>query len=167
MFQLLDVPSETFRPLYIDVEHLESPADFIVELLAVLRRDHHFARVVNTLWEGTKGFAGYLRGLPSQIDLGSLKVELREQTDVPVNWLSYGDRIMQRLAREDPRLLLLVDEFPVMVHHIAQRDTDELKRFMRWFRAVRVAPETKTRFLLGGSQPRVHPGRHGARGHRE
>lgn len=151
MFRLLDAPRDPFRPLYMDVEHLESPADFVIELLAALRHDDHFARTVNALWEETKEVGRYLRGLTSRIDLGSLKVYLREQTDLAKNWRSYGDRAVRLLAREHPRLLLLVDEFPIMVHQIAQRDTGELTRFLRWFRAARIAPDTQTRFLIGGS----------------
>lgn len=151
MCQLLDAPRAPFQPLYMDVEHLESPADLIIELLAALRQSNLFAPIVNALWEGSKDFGRYLRGLVSQVDLGSLKVHMREETDVPVNWRAYGDRLMRLLVREDRRLLLLLDEFPIMVHHMSLRDPRELEQFMRWFRAVRVAPETTTRFLIGGS----------------
>ena len=151
MFQLLDAPRAPFQPLYIDVEHLESPADFMIELLAVLRHDNHFAQVVNALWEETKEFGRFLRGLASRIDLGSLKVHLREETDVATNWLSYGDRVMQSLARQCPNLLLLLDEFPILVHQMAQRNAGQLRQFLRWFRSARIAPATNVRFLVGGS----------------
>jgi hypothetical protein len=151
MFRLLDQPREPYHPIYIDLEHLASPADFMVELLATLRRDNHFARAVNGLWEETKQVGRYLRGLASRVDLGSLKVYLREQTDVAQQWRAYGERVMQTLADDEPRLLLMLDEFAILVHQAAQRDLEELKQFLRWFRAARIAPDTKTRFLVGGS----------------
>jgi hypothetical protein len=151
MYRLLDEPRTPFHPLYINVEHLMSPADFMVELLAVLRRDHYFARAVNALWEETREFGRFLRNLPSSIDVGGLKVELREKTDVPTQWLSYGERILSFLAKADPPLLLLIDEFAVMIDHIAQRDRQEAERLLRWFRTARIAPDTRTRFVIGGS----------------
>jgi hypothetical protein len=151
MFQLLDHPRDPFRPIFLDVEHIESPADLIIEILAALRQDTHFATVMKTMSEGGKAVWQQLRGSISQVDVGSVKVYLREQTDVPANWRTYGDQVMRLLTQNGARLLLLLDEFPIMVHHVAQRDPDELRQFMRWFRGVRVAPDTKTRFLIGGS----------------
>ncbi len=156
MFHLMDAPREGFRPVYLDLEPIPSAADFVIELLATLRQDHRFARAVNALWDETKVFGKYLRNQASQIDLGELKVHLREQTEVQRDWRSYGERIMHRLAQEEPRLLLMLDEFPAMVSTIAERDIDELRQFLRWFRAARLAPDTQTRFLLAGSINLVH-----------
>lgn len=151
MYRLLDKPREPFRPLYMDVEHIEFAADFMVELIANLIRDKHFARVVDSLWKGTKGFGQFLRNLPSSIELGGVKVELRENTDISQNWLSYGERIMSLLAKDGPPLLLLIDEFAVMLNNIAMVNHTEVKQLLRWFRAARIAPKTQTRFVIGGS----------------
>jgi hypothetical protein len=47
--------------------------------------------------------------------------------------------------------LLLLDELPQMIQHIARHHSAELKRFLRWFRSARLAPGTKSRFVIGGS----------------
>lgn len=151
MYRLLDNPREPFRPIYINVEHILTAGDFMVELMAVLFKDHHFSRIGKVLWEETKEFGHFLRNLPSSIDLGGVKVELREKTDVPKHWLSYGERLISLLSKEDPRLLLLLDEFAVMVDHIAERDLREAEQFLHWFRAARIAPGNRTRFIIGGS----------------
>ncbi|MBI2421503.1 MAG: hypothetical protein HYV27_01650 [Candidatus Hydrogenedentes bacterium] len=151
MYQLLDHPRSPYVPAYMNVEYLESAGDFMIELIATLRRDRHMARSVNALWEGAKGMGHYLRNLASDIELGDLKVKLREETDIAKNWLDYGSRILELLAQEKFNALLIIDEFPFMVHHIAKRDKAELSRLLRWFRAARNAPGTRTRFLLGGS----------------
>lgn len=151
MFQLLDHPREPFRPIFLDVEHIESPADLIIEILAALRQDNHFASVMKTMSKGGKAVWQWLQTSFSEVDIGSVKVHLREHTDVAANWRTYGDQVMRLLTQNGARLLLLLDEFPIMVHHVGQRDPAELRQFMRWFRGVRVAPETKTRFLIGGS----------------
>lgn len=151
MYQLLDNPREQFRPLYMNVEDIMSPANFMVELIAVLLRDRHFIRIVSTLWKGSKGFGRFLRNLPSGIDIGGLKVEIREHTDVPKHWSDYGDTVMSLLAGEEPPLLLLIDEFAIMVDSIARRNRDEVEQLLRWFHAARAAPDTRTRFVIGGS----------------
>lgn len=151
MYLLLDKPRDPFRPIYVNVEHILTAGDFMVELIAVLLRDHHFARLGAVIWEETKEFGRFLRSLPSSIDLGGVKVELREKTDVPQHWNTYGDRVMSLLSQDEPRLLLMLDEFAVMIDHIAQRSRDEAEQLLRWFRAARIAPNTNTRFVLGGS----------------
>jgi hypothetical protein len=59
---------------------------------------------------------------------------------------------MELLAREQAPLLLLIDEFAIMASSIAEHQgRDELARFLRWFRSARLAPDTRTRFVLGSS----------------
>lgn len=155
MYRLLDEPRESFQPLYMNVEHIMTAADFMVEFMALLLRDHRFSRVLNTLCEGTvelvHSLCDSLRNLPSSIDLGKLKVVLRESTDVPQEWDKYGEKVMSLLAGDGPPLLLLIDEFAIMVNAIAQRNRDDVNKLLRWFRAARTAPDTQTRFVIGGS----------------
>lgn len=151
MYRLLDEPRRNFRPLYMDVEHIEHAADFMIELIANLIRDFQFARVLDGLWKGTKTIGKYIRDLPANIDLGGVKVEIRENTDVPKNWLSYGERVMSLLSKNGPPLLLLIDEFAVMINTLARSNEAEMKQLLRWFRSARIAPETQTRFVIGGS----------------
>ncbi len=152
MYRLLDAPREPFRPLYINVEDITTAADFMVELLAALLRDRHFSRVLRELWQGTKELGGFLRNLPASIDLGGLKIELREKTAVAEDWKVFGERVMDLLKREEAPLLLLIDEFANLASAIEQHEgRDELARFLRWFRAARLAPDASARFVLGSS----------------
>ncbi len=151
MYRLLDSPRDDFRPLYINVEHIMSAADCMVEVLATLLRHRHFSRLVDVLWEGTKGFGKSFRDVMSSVDLGGLKVELRDNTDVRQEWITYGERAVSLLAKSKPAPLLLIDEFAVMIDNIAQRSRDEVVQLLRWFRTARTAPETSTRFVISGS----------------
>jgi len=123
----------------------------MIELLASLRQDDRLAQMTNKLWEGTKNIGKNLKKSTAQIDIGMFKVHLREHTDVQENWALYGEKIIELLEKGQDRPLLMIDEFPIMVHHIAQHNIDELRRLMRWFRSARLTPKAKTRFLLGGS----------------
>src|SRR5215467_10394612 len=82
MYRLLDEPQSPFRPMYINFEHISTAGDFMVELIATILRDRHFARIGEMIWQETKGFGHFLRNLPSSVDIGGVKIELRERTDV-------------------------------------------------------------------------------------
>ena len=151
MYKLLDGPRFSYRPLYMDVEHIETAADFLVELIAHLIRDQHFSQVIDKVWQGAKGFGQFLKNLPASIELGGVKVELRDNTDISKNWQSYGERVMSLVAKEGPPLLLLIDEFAIMINNIAMEHEAEAQQLLRWFRGVRIAPDTQTRFVIGGS----------------
>ncbi len=151
MFKLLDAPRNQFKPFYIDVEAINSAANFMIELIAMLLRDAQIKKMMFEVWQGTKGFGNFLRNLPEAIDVGGVKVNLREKTDVSEKWLSYGERIMSLLSQDGPRLLLMIDEFAVMINTIAKTNKKEMEQLLRWFRAARIAPETQTRFVIGGS----------------
>ncbi len=58
---------------------------------------------------------------------------------------------MAILAKSDHRVLLLIDELAIMVESILDRDANEAKQFLRWFRAARIAPDTQTRFVISSS----------------
>ncbi|MCP4654784.1 MAG: hypothetical protein GY856_05125 [bacterium] len=152
MYRLLDEPREPFKPLYVNVEDISTAADFMVELLAALLRDRRFSRVLRELWQGAKGLGSFLRDLPSSLDVGGLKIELRERAAAGETWVAFGEQVMELLVRDEPRLLVLIDEFAIMASSMdRQQGRAELARFLRWFRSARLAPETRTRFVLGSS----------------
>jgi hypothetical protein len=151
MFRLLDAPRAGFCPVYLDVESIDNPANFIIEILARLLRDDQFGRVVQGLWTGLKDVRDWLTGLVQEVDVGEIKVKLREKTDVPANWRVYGDRLMGVLGAADMPLLLLIDEFPIMVSRMIQKRKEEAIEFVRWFRSIRLSPQSRTRFVIGGS----------------
>lgn len=71
--------------------------------------------------------------------------------DLVIGSVPHGDRLMGLVSRQTPRLLLLIDEFPVMIAEMAKASHGEAAQFLRWFRTVRTAADTRARFVLGGS----------------
>lgn len=152
LYRLLDEPGELpFRPLYLDVGHLENAADLIVELIAALLLSPYFTGVARQLWAPVGEFGQWVRDLPDDVDPGDLKIALREKTTLRENWAHYGDDLMTLLSREAPPLLLLVDNLSGPVRAMAREGRDTVTEFLRWFRAVRVQHKTYVRFLLSGS----------------
>jgi len=151
MFALIDNPKQDFKPIYIDTEDLFGAENFMIEILANLLQDHTFRKVLYNLWDESKEIGRFIRDWPSGVDIGGVKVELREKTDIRSNWRTYGERIMELLSSGDGKPLLIIDEFPIMLSNIHRRNQEEAEQLLRWFRAARLAPNTKTRFLIGGS----------------
>ena len=151
MYRLLDEPRPQFLPVYTDIEPIATAGDFMVELISKIYQKRYFRRIINKLWEGSKDIATFFRNLPEDIDIGGFKFKVREATDMPVHWKTYGERLMDLISVEDPSLLLILDEFAVMIDNIARKDPEEAENVLRWFRAARIAPETRTRFVIGSS----------------
>lgn len=151
MYKLLDESKPGILPVYTNLEPIGTAGDFMVELISKIFQKRPFQRFVNILWEGSKEIGAFFRNLPEDIDLGGIKIAIRDKTDVSENWYAYGDRIMDLISSEDPTLLLLLDEFAVMIDHILRKEPSDAERLLRWFRAARTAPDTKTRFIIGSS----------------
>ena len=151
MYKLLDEPLPQFLPLYTDLEPIDTAGDFMVELISKVYQKRQFKRIINKLWEGSKEIAVFFRNLPEDIDIGGFKFKVREATDMPVHWKTYGERLMDLISSEAPSLLLLLDEFAVMIDNIKRKNSEEAENVLRWFRAARIAPETGTRFVIGSS----------------
>ncbi|OQY00460.1 MAG: hypothetical protein B6I26_07760 [Desulfobacteraceae bacterium 4572_130] len=151
MYCLADNPQKFFEPVILNVEPITSPSNFIVELTAKLYKKSSFRKKIVSLWNKKKYFFSFLRDSISNIDIGGLKIELRKHTEIVQNWESYGEELLSLLSTNTPRLLLIIDEFPIMINHIAKNDIKEAEKLLRWFRSIRIASETQTRFVVGGS----------------
>ena len=74
----------------------------MVELISKVYQKRQFQRIINRLWEGSKDIALFFRNLPEDIDIGGFKFKVREVTDMPVHWKSYGERLMDLISSEAP-----------------------------------------------------------------
>ncbi len=151
MYRLLDAPHPGFIPVYVNLEDIETAGDFMVELISKIYQKHQLKRIVKKVFDRSKKIASFFRDLTEEIDIGGFKVKIRENTDVSTHWKMYGERIMNFLASEKPALLLILDEFAVMIDLIYRKNPEEAEQLLRWFRSARLAPETHTRFVVGGS----------------
>lgn len=151
MYKLLDEPHEQFKPFYISVEHIMSASDFMIELAAGLMHNKPHLKLFDLFEKGAKKTAGYIRNLPGEVEIGDFKIKLREHTPISEQWKSFGSKIMSLVEKDDPVLLILIDEFAIMIDVIAKRDKKEAEELLRWFRSTRNAPNTKTKFVIGGS----------------
>lgn len=152
MFKLLDDKSLPFKPIYIDIETITSPSDFMIELYAHLLKDNHIKKFMEVIFKKSKELTDYFIDKASSVTVYDLKIELRERTDVKNDWLAYGEKIFHLFEDCEPPILLMIDEFAIMINHIIEnKGVEEARIFLHWFRKLRQSPETKARFIIGSS----------------
>ncbi len=144
MFALEAQPREGWTPVLLEVESIDTPAKFLTELTEALLP-------VGKVREIIRSFMGSMKGGLEEIAVWELKVKLREQYER--DWSELGRRLMKELAEQGARHLVIIDEFPWMIHHVANRSQEEARLLLDWFRGLRPTPSLlgRIRFLLGGS----------------
>ncbi|MDE0271114.1 MAG: hypothetical protein OXH92_01125 [Bryobacterales bacterium] len=144
-----------FEPIFVDLEAANTSEDAIAEI-AVQSRHAHVA------WDRIKsGFVNVLRELGDRVDtlsLSDIQVKLRAGIDRG-NWRQKGDEIFAALAGHERRVVLAIDELPILVNRLLKghdyRITPERRQatdeFMSWLRKNGQAHRERVTLLLSGS----------------
>jgi hypothetical protein len=157
MYQLIDNPRNTWKPIHVDAESIREPVNFIIALLDALMADDSIRGFLNAKWEKS---CQWLRGLIGEFELTApwdvgLKIRLKEK--IGPHWQEKAHDLLRLLQGYDKeRLLIIIDELPVMLHLFQDNKITEAetKAFLYWFRKLRTDPKmglTNVRFLVGGS----------------
>ncbi len=166
MHALADRPQGGWIVEYLDVEYVRTPDEFLVEVTAaLLTHDKLRRRILGGLARGTSKFAAWVGTLAKDVGfgrehIGELRLTLRDGLVDKHSWPELSEQLLAQLQRiDDERLLIIVDEFPMMISTFLERDQEGAVHFLRWFRSIRQRRDTgHVRFLLGGSvniEPRL------------
>ena len=147
MLNLRDKPQCGFKAFYLDTEWIKGPADFITELITELIKENtiqHGLRTVKTL------FKDAISNI-NEVGLAECKIKLRHQ--LQHEWQEAGKELIRVITRLDEKIVILVDEFPLMVRNMTKENQQEAYDFVHWFRGIRNLPEalSHVRFVIGGS----------------
>ena len=144
-----------FEPIFVDLEAANTSEDAVTEI-AIQSRHAHVA------WGRIKsGFVNVLRELGDRVDtvsLSDVQVKLRAGIDSG-NWRRKGDEIFAALAGHDRRVVLAIDELPILVNRLLKgqdyRLTPERRQaadeLMSWLRKNGQAHRGRITLLLSGS----------------
>ena len=146
---------DEFEPIFVDVEAANTSEDAVTEIAIQSRRAH-------VAWDRIKsGFVNVLRELGDRVDtvsLSDVQVKLRAGIDSG-NWRRKGDEIFAALAGHDRRVVLAIDELPILVNRLLKgqdyRLTPERRQaadeLMSWLRKNGQAHRGRITLLLSGS----------------
>lgn len=158
MYQLLDDPQESWKPIHVDAESITEPVNFLVAVMERLTADNKIRKLLMDSWKRTEK---WFRDLVADAEIKGpwdvgFKIKLKEK--MGPDWKERGEALLHALSRYDKneRLLIVIDELPVMLHLFRDNDISDAKvrSFLYWFRRLRTDPNiglTNCRFLIGGS----------------
>ena len=136
--------SMDYLPIFIDVEGLERPEEFISIL-------------ISEVYEKNKDLKdNFLKNIGikileriDKIDIWKLRISLKE--NLKENWFELGRELFKTLKISEKPILFLIDEIPLMIRNI--KDKEIAKSFLHWLRGLRQMPEIsdKTRWVFGSS----------------
>ncbi|MCP4295968.1 MAG: AAA family ATPase [Proteobacteria bacterium] len=150
MYRLFDEPPDNTLVVHINVEHLDSPEDFIVKILNEFHEEHpDFLRDI-LLTSGT-----WLRETIDRVDkfeLFDVGLQLRRSENPGDNWRENSNELIRQLRKSNKKVLIIVDELPDFILNLQKKSGKDLEAFLHWFRVVRTDPKNRNiRWLTGGS----------------
>lgn len=130
--------SSSFSTVFVDLEDAEGPADAVAEIAFQAKSvKGTWTRVLDT-------FANHVRSVRDHIDevgVADLRIKLRAGVDSG-NWHDRGDQVFEALANGDDRVVLAIDELPILVNRILKGGDFEVTperratadQFLSWLR---------------------------------
>ncbi len=153
MHHALKRPKDGFLPLYLDLEDVDSPEEFVWRITrALLEHDQ---------W---RHFLGKAKGVPRKLqqwiqdtfdEVGFSEAKLSFKDSISENWQDIARRLLATLEGAPERALIFLDELPAMLEKLTDAKGSTVAHdFLSWFRRVRLTPEEalrRHRFVVGGS----------------
>ena len=103
-----------FATIFVDLEAADTPQNAVAEIGAR-------SMSVRGAWHRIRsGFANVLSGVVDRVDtlsVAELHVKLRAGIDAG-NWQQKGDEILQALAENDPPVVVVLDELPILANRL-------------------------------------------------
>ncbi|MCI2429745.1 hypothetical protein LM602_03415 [Candidatus Acetothermia bacterium] len=147
MLRLMDQPQDGWWAFFFEVEAVDRPEAFITEIIRTLLRDQRLDRWARQ----SKKFFGKLANRIEEIELAGTRVSLREQP--APHWQETGRELIERLRGLETKIILIIDEFPLMLERIHKKDNLAAHELLSWLRSLRQNPDLheKIRWVMGGS----------------
>ena len=150
MYHMLDHPQNGYRVIHLNVEDLETPAEFYLSLFdAINEHQPEYLKRLSSSWDLLKGLGNRLE----EIGFLDFKVKLRKATDWEQDWKDLAQQLIEKVIAVDEPVLFIIDELPDMLSAMKENSPGQLKDFLHQFRKIRINPKgnNKIRWLVGGS----------------
>ncbi len=153
MLHLRDNPKPGYTPIYLDIEGLESPTQFVVELTGEMARNLPGYR------KAFRGVAGLPRGLLDLVrdvidDFGMAEFKIKLRQRIGKEWRDLGKELIRLAKSIDGKVLFMLDELPLMLKRMLKgENSDSVELLLYWLRSFREGPDAveNMRFIIGGS----------------
>jgi hypothetical protein len=149
MFKLLDNPPAGRLVIHLNVEELNTPAEFFIALLdAIHEHQPDFLRdYLADSWDVFQKFGNRLE----EVSFLDFKIKLKKSADWEKDWRELAEQLMERLVKSNQSILFIIDELPDLLISMQEQSAD-LKAFLHSFRKMRqTSKNNHIRWLVGGS----------------
>ena len=150
MYYMLEHPENSYRVVHLNVEDLETPAEFYLSLIdAINEHQPEYLKKLSSSWDLLKDLGNRLE----EIGFMDFKIKLRKAIDWEQDWKDLAQELIEKVIAVDDPVLFIIDELPDMLSAMAENSPDKLKDFLHQFRKMRISPkgDNKIRWLVGGS----------------
>ncbi len=145
--------ADGWKVVSVDVQHAEDEAGFL-QLIneAISESQVQLDKTVGeSIKSGIRAFRSALRGTKVAAAGAQLEVSESETT-----WEEAANPLraqIKRLSKTDERILFSMDELPIFLHSLLQREDGKkrVQRILNWLRSVRQACGSKLPWLMCGS----------------
>ena len=142
-----------FATVFVDLEATESPQDAVAEIALQSQSVRGAGVQIKRWFADTLGFTGEV-----EISVSDVKLKLRAAINAG-NWQSRGDEVFAALAKNDLRVVLVIDELPLLVNRLLKGQdyliTPERKQavdgLMSWLRKNGQDHQGRICMILSGS----------------
>lgn len=136
-----------YRAVFVDVSDCASELEFVKRLYQGVLESGWSDRIWDAL---SKSRVGKAVGRVGKAGAGGFNLEWKS---IEQSWQEVGDELAEALGGFEGRLLVQVDELPVFVVKLLDREPEgsqRVREFLYWFRRIRLS-YPKTRWMLAGS----------------
>lgn len=149
MYRLMDHPCDGYLPVYLNVEAVSTPFEFVIQLIFALREGQadYFLERLGNVW----GLYKNLLRNAKNADFLDLRDALRDELNWEERWRDQAGQLINGIRMVNQPVLFIIDELPDMFIRLRKSSPERFEEFLHWFRTVREIPGSPIRWLVGGS----------------
>jgi len=152
MRHVLLKPRPGFLPLYIDLEDVDSPQEFVWRVTKELLAHDKLRSFLQSARRLPNVVRDWLKDTFDEAEFEGMKVKFKET--LAEDWHTSARRLLVEMEKADEIVLFIFDELPAMLESLAATSDKQVCEFLAWFRAVRLQQKDQLRrhrFVVGGS----------------
>ncbi|MCK4458430.1 MAG: ATP-binding protein [Methanosarcinales archaeon] len=143
-----DLSSQDEISIFIEVEDVDSPPQFLTEIVMALFDNERIKKKTNLISTLGSSFQ-WLKDNIEEIGVSVFRAKLRSsiETDLKEDWTEKSRLIFDIIDNSESNIYFIIDEFPIAIKNMDPKDSE---KFLHWFRKLRQVSEN-LRFIVGGS----------------
>jgi hypothetical protein len=153
MRHVLMKPLPGYLPVYLDLEDVDKPEEFVWRVTRELLSNDTARRFL----QGVKGVPQRIRDWvkDSFDEIGFEGAKVRFKESVAQDWRTVARRLILEMEKADDTVIFIFDELPAMLDRMLTAcGASTAADFMSWFRSIRMQQKDQLRrhrFIVGGS----------------